>query len=73
MTALYRGDPGFSVGGGANPPGRGRKPMTLANFPKNCMKLINFWPVGGSSWIRHCCICYAWLTSTSIYSVHNDQ
>ena len=40
-------DPGFSVGGDADPPGRGRKPMILANFPKNCMKLRKFWTVGG--------------------------
>ena len=41
-------DPGFSVLGGANPPERGRKPMILANFPKNCMKLRKFWTVGGA-------------------------
>ena len=32
-------DPGFSRDGGANPP-------ILSNFPKNCMKLIEFGPPG---------------------------
>ena len=40
-------DPGFSVGGSANPPGRGCQPMILPNFPKNCMKLRKFWTMGG--------------------------
>ena len=39
-------DPGFPVGGSANPPG-GRQHMTLPNFAKNCMKLRIFWTVGG--------------------------
>ena len=40
-------DPGFPVGGGANPPG-GRQHMILPNFVKNCMKLRKFWAVGGA-------------------------
>ena len=40
-------DPGFSIGGGANHPGRGHQPIILPNFPKNCMKLRTFWTVGG--------------------------
>ena len=40
-------DPGFPVGGGANPPG-GRQHMILPNFAKNCMKLRKFWAVGGA-------------------------
>ena len=39
-------DLGFSVGGGANPPGRGRQHMILPNFVTNCMKLRKFWAVG---------------------------
>ena len=39
-------DPGFPVGGGANPLG-GRQHMILPNFAKNCMKLRKFWAVGG--------------------------
>ena len=40
-------DPGFPVGGGASPPGEGRQHTNLPDFPKNCMKLRNFWSVGG--------------------------
>ena len=40
-------DPGFPVGGGANPPG-GRQHMILPNIPKNCMKLRKFWAVEGA-------------------------
>ena len=40
-------DPGFPVGGGANHPGE-RQHIKLPNFPKNCMKLRNFWTVGGA-------------------------
>ena len=41
-------DPGFPVGGGANPLG-GRQHTILPNFPKNCMKLRKFWwSVGGA-------------------------
>ena len=39
-------DPGFPIGGGANPPG-GRQHMILSNFAKNCMKLRKFWAMGG--------------------------
>ena len=39
-------DPGFSVGGGADPPG-GRQHTILSKFPKNCMKSRKFWTVGG--------------------------
>ena len=39
-------DLGFPVGGGANPPGEGRQHTNLPDFPKNCMKLRNFWSVG---------------------------
>ena len=46
--SLAGADPGFSVGGGANPPERGHQPMILSNFPKNYMKLRKFWTVGGA-------------------------
>ena len=39
-------DPGFPIGGGANPPG-GAPTYNFAKFCKNCMKLRNFWAVGG--------------------------
>ena len=39
-------DPGFPVGGGANPLG-GRQHTILSNFLKNCMKSRKFWTVGG--------------------------
>ena len=39
-------DPGFPVGGGADPLG-GRQHTILLNFPKNCMKSRKFWAVGG--------------------------
>ena len=35
VTICPTADPGFSVGGGANPPGEGAN----TNFLKNCMKL----------------------------------
>ena len=38
-------DPGFPVGGGANP--GGRQHMVLPNFLENCMKLRKFWAGGG--------------------------
>ena len=41
-------DPGFPVGGGANPRGGGRQHMILPNFEKNCMKLRKFLTVGGA-------------------------
>ena len=41
-------DPGFPRGGGANFLG-GRQHMILPNFPKNCMKLKEFGPPGGTS------------------------
>ena len=40
-------DPGFPVGGGANPPG-GRQHMILPNIAKNCMKLRTFWAPWGA-------------------------
>ena len=43
---LSGADPGFPVGGGVNPPG-GHQHTILPNFPKNCMKLRNFWATGG--------------------------
>ena len=42
-------DPGFTVGGGANPPGGGRQHTNLPDFPKNCMKLGKFCPWGGGA------------------------
>ena len=39
-------DPEFPLGGGANSPG-GALHTILPNFPKNCMKLKEFWPPGG--------------------------
>ena len=39
-------DPGFPRGGGANSPG-GRQHIIWPNFPKNCMKLIEFGPPEG--------------------------
>ena len=41
-----RADPGFPVGGGANPPEGGANLQFCHNFPKNCMKLRKFWAVG---------------------------
>ena len=38
-------DPGFQVGGGANPPGQH---TILPDFPQNCMKLKKIWNVGGA-------------------------
>ena len=40
-------DPGFPRGGGANHPG-GRQRTILPKFPKNCMKLKEFGPPGGT-------------------------
>ena len=40
-------DPGFPVGGGADPLG-GCQHMILSNFPKNCMKSRKFWAVEGA-------------------------
>ena len=39
-------DPGFPIGGGANPPGGGRQHTILPDFLKNCMKFRNIWSVG---------------------------
>ena len=39
-------DPGFTVGGGANPPGGGNLRI-CQNFSKKCMKLQTFWAIGG--------------------------
>ena len=48
VTDYAQLDPGFLVGGGANPPGGGERQHTpLQNVPKNCMKLRNFWAIGG--------------------------
>ena len=41
-------DPGFPVGGGANPPGGGANIWFCQIFWKNCMKLRKFWAVGGA-------------------------
>ena len=41
-------DPGFPRGGGANSP-EGRQHTILPKFPKNCMKLKEFGPPGGTS------------------------
>ena len=47
LFCLYPGaDPGFPVGGGADPL-EGRQHTILSNFPKNCMKSRKFWAVGG--------------------------
>ena len=43
-------DPGFPVGGGADPGGGQRlrrQHMILSKFPKNCMKSRKFWAVAG--------------------------
>ena len=40
-------DPGFLIGGGANPPGRGPNIQICQIFPKKCMKLRKFWSVEG--------------------------
>ena len=44
-------DPGFSRGGGVNPPGGGREPsrggVNTPNFPENCMKSKEFGRPGG--------------------------
>ena len=40
-------DPGFPIGRGANPPGRGYQHTNLPDFLKNCMKLRNFGSLGG--------------------------
>ena len=51
-------DPGFPIGGGANPRGEGHQHTNLPDFPKNYMKLRKFWSVGGRtpgappSWIH---------------------
>ena len=44
---LTGADPGFPVGGGANPSGGGHQHTNLPDFPKNYMKLRNFWSVVG--------------------------
>ena len=40
-------DPGFPLGGGANPPGGGANLCFCQKFPKNHMKLRKFWVMGG--------------------------
>ena len=40
-------DPGFSIGGGANPRWRGCQPPTQALFSENTCKMKEFGPVGG--------------------------
>ena len=52
--ALYTAvaDPGFPRGGGANCPG-GCQHTILPNFPKNCMKLKEFGPLGGGTCPSH--------------------
>ena len=47
MMSYSGADPGFLVGGGANPPGGGAPTYNFANFAKNCMKLRTFWAVEG--------------------------
>ena len=47
VPALQRVDPGFPIGGGANPYGE-RQHMILPNFPQNCMILRKFWAVGNA-------------------------
>ena len=53
--SLPGADPGFPEGRGANPPGEAPT-YNFARFsPKNCMKIRNFWSVGGCPpWIHHC-------------------
>ena len=47
-SPFYSGvDPAFSIEGGVHPRGEGRQHMILPNFPKNCMKSIKIWTVGG--------------------------
>ena len=61
LSAVYTkgtgADPGFPVGGDANPPGGGRQHTNLPDFPKNCVKLRKFWSGGvrrgHPPWIRH--------------------
>ena len=40
-------DPGFVIGGGANPPEGGASILICQIFPKNCMKLRKFWSEWG--------------------------
>ena len=47
FTYISGVDPGFPVGGGANPLREGCQHTILPNFPKNCMKLRKFWAVEG--------------------------
>ena len=47
MMLVTGADPGFPVGGGANPRG-GHQHMILPNFLKNSMKLRKFWAVRGA-------------------------
>ena len=50
MNKIVSGaDPGFLVGGGANPPRGGANTQICQIFPKNCMKLRKFWSVGGGA------------------------
>ena len=43
-------DPGFSRGGGVNPPGGG---VNTPNFPENCMKSKEFGRPGGGACVPH--------------------
>ena len=47
--AKARADPGFPVGGGADPLGGTCQHTILSNFPKNCMKSRKFWAVRGGA------------------------
>ena len=48
VMSLTGADPGFHVGGGANPLGEAPT-YDYPNFAKNCMKLRKFWAVGGGA------------------------
>ena len=49
---LAGADPGFSIGGGVNPPVGGTNLQFCQHFPKNFMKLWKLWAVGGGDTCR---------------------
>ena len=46
LESFAGADPVFPVGGDVNPSG-GRQDMILPKFPKNCIKLRQFWAARG--------------------------
>ena len=46
-------NPGFFRDRGANPPAEGINIWLFPEFPKNCMKLKEFWPPGGGTHPSH--------------------